>query len=421
MLWHTAEMTRDYALAADSADPLARYRNRFSISDPDLIYLDGNSLGRPTVGAVDSIEKALHDEWGRRLVRSWRDEWIGLPERVGDLLAPVIGASPGEVLIADQTSVNLFKLATAALKATGRTDILSDDSNFPSDLYVLDAVARAAGGQLRIASADRAAGPTVDGLSPLLDGSVGVVSLSHVGFKTGALADLGEINTMARDAGALALWDLSHSAGVVPVGLNAHNVDLAVGCSYKYLNGGPGAPAFLYVRSDLQERLATPIPGWFGHADMFAFDPTYSPAPGIRRFAAGTPPILSLRGAQAGIALSAEAGLEAIRTKSVQLTEFLVGRYDARLTDLGFTLGSPRDPERRGGHVSLIHPHAYQITRALIDRKVIPDFRAPETIRLGLAPLYTTFTEVWDAVAAIATVVESGVYRDYPTEPDGVT
>jgi kynureninase len=414
-------MTRDDALATDNADLLSEYRDHFHIPDADVIYLDGNSLGRPTLEGVERIENTLHEEWGRGLVRSWRREWIGLPEQIGDLLAPIIGASPGEVLIADQTSVNLFKLASAALAATGRTDIVLDDSNFPSDLYVLDAVARAAGGHLRIASADRTAGPTVDDLDPLLDEHVGVVSLSHVGFKTGALADMHEITATAHNAGALALWDLSHSAGVVPVDLNAYNVDLAVGCTYKYLNGGPGAPAFLYVRWDLQEHLATPIPGWFGHADMFAFDPTYSPAPGIRRFAAGTPPILSLRGAQAGISLSAEAGIEAIRTKSVQLTEFLIARYDARLAGLGFALGSPRNPDRRGGHVSVHHPHAYPIAQALIDRNVIPDFRAPDTIRLGLAPLYTAFTEVWDAVEVFADVVESGAYRDYPATPEGVT
>jgi kynureninase len=414
-------VTRDHATIADSADPLAGYRANFAIPDPDLIYLDGNSLGRLTIEAVESIETALHEEWGGGLVRSWRDEWIGLPEQIGDLLAPVIGAAAGEVLVTDQTSVNLFKLAAAALQASGRTDVVSDDSNFPSDLYVLDAVARAAGGRLRIASVDPATGLTVDELTPLLDNDAGVVSISHVGFKTGALADIGAVTAATHAAGALALWDLSHSAGVVPVGLNANNVDLAVGCTYKYLNGGPGAPAFLYVRDDLQEGLSTPIPGWFGHADMFAFDPEYSPAPGIRRFAAGTPPILSLRGAQAGIALSAAAGIEAIRAKSVQLTEFLIARFDVRLANRGFTLGSPRNPDHRGGHVSLRHPDAYPIAQALIDRNVIPDFRAPDTIRLGLAPLYTTFTDVWDAVEVIATVVVSGVYRDYPTEPDGVT
>jgi kynureninase len=414
-------VTRDEAILADTADPLADYRNRFVVENADLIYLDGNSLGRLTVGGVEHIETTLHDEWGRGLVRSWRTEWIGLPEQIGDRLAPIIGAAPGEVLITDQTSVNLFKLASAALTATGRSDIVSDESNFPSDLYVLGAVARAAGGRLRRASVDPAIGPTTSDLAPLLGGEVGLVSLSQVGFRSGARADLAEITALAHSAGALALWDLSHSAGVVPVGLNTNNVDLAVGCTYKYLNGGPGAPAFLYVRTDLQERLTTPIPGWFGHADMFAFESGYSPAASIRRFAAGTPPILSLRGAQAGIALSAAAGIQAIRAKSVRLTELLVERFDARLAILGFTLGSPRDPDRRGGHVSLLHQDAYRITQALIARNVIPDFRAPDTIRLGLAPLYTTFAEVWDAVEAIAAVVESGAHRHYPAEPDGVT
>jgi kynureninase len=414
-------MTRDDAMTQDAGDPLADYQNQFVIRDPDVIYLDGNSLGRLTVGAVAGVETALNEEWGRDLVRSWRSRWISLPEEIGDALAPVIGASPGEVLIADQTSINLYKLAWAALAATGRTDIVSDDSNFPSDLYVLDAVARAHGGRLRVAAADSTGGPTATALRPLIDGHTGVVSCSHVAFKAGTVADLGMITALAHDAGAYALWDLSHSAGVVPVDLNRHQVHLAVGCTYKYLNGGPGAPAFLYARRDLHERLATPIPGWFGHGDMFAFGPSYSPATGVRRFAAGTPPVLSLRGTQAGVALTAAAGVDAIRAKSTRLTELLIDRYDARLADLGFTLASPRDPTHRGGHVSLRHRHAYPITQALLDRGVIPDFRAPDTIRLGLAPLYTTFVEVWDAVEVIAEVVSSGEYRAYPSEPTGVT
>jgi kynureninase len=412
--------SRNEAAARDTADPLAPLRARFVIDEPELIYLDGNSLGRLTVAGAAVIEHTVTEQWGRSLVRAWH-EWIDLSLQIGDALAGIIGARPGEVMLCDQTSVNLYKLAWAALAHSGRPCIVTDDTNFPSDIYILDAVAAAFGGELRIVTSDPIAGPDPSRLAAVVDDGVGLVSLSHVAFKSGALADLAGITDHAHSAGALVLWDLSHSAGAVPVDLDRHGVDLAVGCTYKHLNGGPGAPAFLYVTNRLQEQLRSPLPGWFGHADMFAFDLDYVPAPGIRRFASGTPPVVSLRGAEAGIATTAEVGIEAIRAKSIDLTSLIVDRFDAELAHRGFALGSPRSAAHRGSHVSLRHPEAYRITQALIDRDVVPDFRAPDTIRLGVAPLYTSYCEVWDAVAAIGDIAANETYLHYPSERHGVT
>ena len=358
---------------------------------------------------------------GVGLVRTWRTEWVGLPSAVGDRLAPLIGASQGEVLISDQTSVNLFKLASAALAGTGRPDIITDATNFPSDLYVLDGVASAAGGRLRILGRNRDVARHPEAVAAELDDAVGLVSLSHVDYRSSAVADMASISASAHDAGALALWDLSHSAGVYPVDLAGSGADLAVGCTYKYLNGGPGAPGFLFVRSTLQNELQQPIHGWFGHADQFAFDPEYRPAADIARFSVGTPPIVSIRGAEAGIEITAEAGVAAVRAKSIALTGLLIDLHDEVLAPLGLTLISPRDAEFRGGHVGISHPSAWQISQALVDRDVIPDFRAPDVIRLGPAPLYTRFIDVWDAVDVLVEIMTNESYRDYPATRHIVT
>lgn len=413
-------MDRTNASALDAADPLAPFRDTFVVRDPELIYLDGNSLGRLPIRTAEAMTRAIDIEWGDGLVRSWH-EWIDLPEQIGDTIAPLIGARTGEVLVADQTSVNLFKLASAALAATERTDVVTDDANFPSDHYVLRAVAERNGGRLRVVETDPVDGVTAADISPALDGDVALVSLSHVAFKSGALADMAEISALAESAGALTLWDLSHSVGAIPVELERAGASLAVGCTYKYLNGGPGAPAFLYVRRDLQDRLATPIPGWFGHADMFSFDPSYVAANGVRRFASGTPPIISLRGVEHGVAVTTEAGIEAIRTKSVALTEVLIARADARLVPLGCDVGSPRRASVRGSHVAIRHPEAYRLVQALIDRKVITDFRAPDTIRLGVAPLYTRYRDVYDAIEILAEILDTGAHRIYPEDRGPVT
>ncbi|MDH3605978.1 MAG: kynureninase [Acidimicrobiia bacterium] len=408
-------ITRPQAKALDAADPLAGFRDLFVISEPDLLYLDGNSLGRLPKATVARVREAVDDDWGRGLVRSWQAGWMQRPREVGDRLAPLIGAGPGEVLLADQTSLNLFKLATAALDAAApRSTIVSDAGNFPSDLYVLAGVAERAGGSL----------VTVDGpesFSAALDPSVGLLSASHVNFKSGKLADMAGLTGRAHDAGAMVLWDLSHSVGAVPIDVNGAGVDLAIGCTYKYLNGGPGAPAFLYVARHLQDQLTQPIHGWWGQQDMFGFDLGYQPAAGIDRFAVGTMPMLSLIAAESGIEISAEAGIGVIREKGMALTALMVDLFDELPGDLGFSLASPRDAEDRGSHISLSHPDGYRITQALIERGVIPDFRAPDIVRLGAAPLYTRYVDVWDAFDRLRQIMESGEHLAFTEQRSGVT
>ena len=404
----------------DAADPLASFREAFVVADPALIYLDGNSLGRLPRDTITVLDDAVRRQWGAGLVSSW-NEWIDLPTSLGDDLAPLLGVSPGEVLVTDQTSVNLFKLASAALADGRGTDIVTDDANFPSDRYVLDAVARSAGGRLRTVAGDAITGVTADEVAGATDDTVALVSLSHVSFRSGAVADLTDITATAHAAGALALWDLSHSVGALPIDLHAARVDLAVGCTYKYLNAGPGAPAFLFVRSDLQQRLESPIRGWFGHEAMFEFAPEYRPAPDIRRFGSGTPPVVSMLGIGPGVAITRRAGIDEIRSKSLALTDMVVARVDASLAAQGVRLGSPRDPGRRGGHVALRHAAAFQITQALAAAGVVVDFRTPDVIRIAPAALYTTYTEVARALDALEQIVSSGEHEAYPAEPAGVT
>ena len=406
-------MNRDGAATLDAADPLASWRQEFETAD-GLLYLDGNSLGRLPKRTIATMALTVEKEWGAGLVRTWRTDWVSLPARVGDRLAPLVGAGPGEVLISDQTSLNLFKLASAALEYTGRPDVVTDTSNFPSDLYILEGVVGARGGQLRVVAAEESAAAMADEIAGALDESVGLVSLSHIDYRSSAVADMAAITAVAHTKGALALWDLSHSVGVYPVDLGESAADLAVGCTYKYLNGGPGAPGFLFVRGDLQDTLRQPIQGWFGHSDQFAFDPEYRPAHGIARFSVGTPPIVSLRGTEMRIELTGEVGIAAIRAKSVALTGLLIDLYDETLASLGFTLITPRRPDRRGSHVGIAHPSAWQITQALLDGGVVPDFRTPDVIRFGLAPLYTRFVDVWDAMEVLVDIMHTESYLDYP-------
>jgi kynureninase len=403
--------SRAHAESLDAADPLAPLRSRFVVDDPDLVYVDGNSLGRLSIDASERLAAATA-QWGTELVRGWHD-WIDLPRRVGDGLATaVLGSRPGEVLACDSTTVNLYKLAWAALDLRDGA-IVSDVHNFPTDRYVLAGLAQARGRELRLLQPDPVDGPTAGEVAEACAaGDVALVSLSHVAYRSGALADMAAITDAAHQAGALVLWDLSHSAGAVPVTLEASGADLAVGCSYKYLNAGPGGPAYLYVREALQGRLRSPIWGWFGQDDQFQMERAYDPAPGVTGFLAGTPPILGLIAFEAGIELVAEAGMEALRRKSIALTELTVGLHDQLLAPLGFRLGTPRDPERRGSHVSVCHDEAWPICRALIERaNVVPDFRGPDAIRLGLPPLYTRFVDVWEAIDRIRRIVETGEHR----------
>jgi kynureninase len=408
----------------DQRDELASFRQRF-VCDDDLVYLDGNSLGRLPVAAAERCRAVVDRQWGQRLIRSWNEGWLDLPLRLGGQIAPLIGAAVDAVLIADSTSVNLFKLTLAALQArSDRHVVMTDDLNFPSDVYILEAAVRLAGPgrRLQILAAPDGLTQSVEHLSRHLGPDTALVVLSHVCFKSGFLYPLAEVTARAHAAGAWVLWDLSHSAGVVPVGLNAAGVELAVGCTYKYLCGGPGAPAFLYVRRDLQESLLNPVTGWFGERSPFAFELSYRPAAGLRRFLTGTPPILSLAAIEPGVALVAAAGVDRLRAKSVAQTEFLIRLWEVYLRPLGFTLNSPRDPERRGSQVALGHPEGMRISRALIEqKKVIPDFRRPDNLRLGIAPLYTSFQDIERAVLALRDVVAGRLYEAYPNEPPPVT
>jgi kynureninase len=388
----------------DAEDPLAPFRARFVIGDPETIYLDGNSLGRLPIATRERIGE-LVEQWGTQLVTAW-DEWIELPARVGDLLAETaLGARPGEVIVSDSTTVNLYKLASALL-AERPGALVAPRDEFPTDRYVLEGLAAAQGRELRLFESDPLEGPTAEDVERACAAQeVALVCLSQVNYRSGALADTRQIESAVH---APVIWDLSHSAGVVA----PEGIGLAVGCTYKYLNAGPGAPAFLYVREELQPGLRTPIQGWFGQRRQFEMERRYDPQRGVGGFLAGTPNIPALVAVEEGARLVAEAGLERLRAKAEALTTYLVELHDAWLAPLGFELGSPRDPQRRGAHVSLRHPEAWPISRALIElARVIPDFRGPDSIRLGLPPLYTRFVDVHDAGERLRALVERGEQR----------
>lgn len=405
----------DDAVALDDTDPLRHYRDRYVHPDPDLIYLDGNSLGRLPVAALDTIEDLTHHQWGDRLIRAWNEGWWEMQMLLGDELAPLLGAAQGEVIISDSTSVNLYKLALAALDAApgGRDRVVTDDLNFPSDIYILEGAARQARAELVVVASDGVSGPLAD-LAGAIDDRTALVSLSHTTFKSGYTYDMAELTAMAHESGARVLWDCSHSVGAVPIDLGGCRADLAVGCTYKYLNGGPGSPAFLYVREDLHEELENPIAGWWGHSRPFAFDIEYEPVSGIRRFHTGTMPILSLAPIADGLRDVNEAGMDAIRAKSLALSDYLIRLVSTQLEPLGFTITSPLEQERRGSHVSITHEMAWPITVAMIERMaVIPDYRTPDSIRLGLSPLYTSFLDVHTAIHRIETLVRDGTHHEF--------
>jgi kynureninase len=389
------------ALALDAADPLAHCRERFVLPH-GVIYLDGNSLGALPRATAAAVAETVERQWGDDLIASWnKHDWIGAPGRLGAKLAPLIGAQPSEVLVGDSTSVNLFKLLAAALAARpGRSTILSDTGNFPSDLYIAQGLAAMTPATLR----------TVDpeAVEAAIDSDTAVVMLTHVDYRSGRRHDMQSLTAAAHEAGALMLWDLSHSAGAIAVDLNAAGADLAVGCGYKYLNGGPGAPAFLFVAEALQDQLASPLSGWLGHADPFAFESDYRPAPGIARFQAGTPSILALAALEAGLATFDGVSMADLERKSRRLSEQFIALVEQRCPAL--TLASPRDPAARGSHLVFAHHHAYPLMQALIERGVIGDFRKPDLIRFGFAPLYNSHADVWHAVDILADLLAT---RDY--------
>ena len=403
----TSSLTREAAEERDRGDPLAGFRTRFTTDAAQRVYMDGNSLGRQPLATSEVINAAMQ-AWREDLIIAWR-EWIRVPTRLGDRLATsVLEARPGEVVFGDSTTVNLYKAATAAIAAqAGRHTILTSDDHFPTDLYVLQSLASAHGLKLLVLPADPVHSVDTELLSRHLGSDVALVCLSHVAYRSGALLDMEAITRQAHDVGALALWDVSHSVGSVRVPLESSGADLAVGCSYKYLNGGPGAPSFVYVRRAQQARLRQPIWGWFGHRDQFEMSGEFVPAEGIASFLAGAPAILSTLAIEPGIDLLAEAGIDRLQTKGQQLTDFLIRLSDEWLTPLGFTLVSPRDARCRGSHVTLKHPKAKHVVRGLIANGVIPDYRPPDMIRFGPAPLYTRFTEVWDAMDRLRRLCEA--------------
>ena len=420
----TVPLDAAFARELDARGPLGRFRGEFVVAEADTIYLDGNSLGRLPKRTAERLRDAVDRQWGRRLIRAWGEDWLDAPKRIGGKIARLLGAADDEVIVADSTSVNLFKLALAALAAQpGRTRVVTDDMNFPSDVHVLQsAVALAGDRRLEIVPSADGIHPPVEALAERLDERSALAALSHTAFKSGYVYDMAAVTALAHRAGALMLWDVSHSVGAMPLALDACGVDLAVGCTYKYLNGGPGAPAFLFVRRDLQARLANPLRGWLGQRSPFDFALEIDPRPGIGAFLTGTPPMLSLAAIEPGVDLVLEADVVALREKSVRQTEYLIGLWEALLEPFGFRLNSPRDPRQRGSHVSLGHRDGWRIDQALIEEMgVLPDFRHPDNLRLGIAPIYTTFSEIHEAVTRLVRVMTERRYEKYPAARGTVT
>jgi kynureninase len=393
--------TTDTIAALDAADPLAHYRQRFHLPE-GVIYLDGNSLGPLPKGAAERVTQVVSAEWGEGLIRSWNAAgWIDMPQRIGDKIARLIGAQPSEVIVADSTSVNLFKVLAGALKLNaGRHVIVSERENFPTDLYMAQGLIALLGGkhELRLVEADDT--------SKAINDETAVVMLTHVNYRTGRMHDMAAITQQAHAHDALAIWDLAHSAGAVPVDLNAAQADFAIGCGYKYLNGGPGAPAFVFVAKRHQADFVQPLSGWLGHAQPFAFDTAYTPAEGIGRAMCGTPPVISMAALECGVDIALAADMAQVRAKSLALTDLFIALVEQTCAPHGLRLVTPREHGRRGSQVCFAHPDAYAFMQALIARGVIGDFRAPDILRFGFTPLYVRYADVWDAVHILADVLD---------------
>lgn len=418
-----------FSFELDKNDSLKKFRNEFYFANKNTIYLDGNSLGRLPVKTKTLLADIIEKQWGTELIESWNKHWYSKSAELGDKIAQIIGASKGEVIVTDNTSVNLYKLAFAALKfQTEKTEILSDIHNFPTDLYILQGVIKQFGTnyQLKLAKSDNEISIHSEMIKPEITNNTALVLLSLVSFKSSYLYNARKITDWAHQKGALVCWDLSHAAGAVPVALNNINADLAVGCTYKYLNGGPGSPAFLYVRKDLQDKLYSPIQGWFGDHKPFEFELNYRPSNGIQKFLSGTPPVLNQMAIEPGLDILIEAGMENIRKKSIQQTEYFIWLTQTVLSEYNFKIGSPIDAATRGSHVSIQHNEAYRICQALIhpinvDLKIIPDFREPNNIRFGITPLYTTFNEIWKTIFRIKQIVESKEYEKLSDKRKSIT
>ncbi len=399
--------SRDNCLKLDVDDPLAFARARFRIPD-GIVYLDGNSLGALPVTTAARVADVIGREWGGDLIRSWnKADWIGLPLRVGKRIAPLIGAGEDEVIAADSTSVNLFKLAAAALKhQSPRRVILTERENFPTDQYVLQGLDSLLGSAVELRTVAR------EELLEALNEDVALLALTHIDYKTGAIHDMATISAAAHKVGALALWDLSHSAGAVELSLNRDGADLAIGCGYKYLNGGPGAPAYLFVARHLQEKLVQPLSGWMGHAAPFDFSDRYSPASGMLRFLSGTPVVIGMAAFEEGLKTFDGISMRDVQAKARALGDLFLSLVEEQCSDAGFIIGCPRDSSKRGSQVCLRHSEGYAIMQALIAGGVIGDFRAPDVMRFGFAPLYTRYVDVFDAVAKLADIVHREVWRE---------
>jgi kynureninase len=392
--------------AMDHTDPLGALRDRFCLP-ADLIYLDGNSLGAMPKSAADRALDVVGREWGADLIKSWNTAgWFDLPVRLGDKLASLIGGDPGEVIVCDSTSQNLFKVLSAAVTMRPeRSVLILEGSNFPTNNYIAEGVAAATGGRVSVKLCEK------EEIEAAVDARTIAVAITHVHYKTGHLHDMTAITARAQSVGALAIWDLCHSAGAMPVDLNSCNVDFAVGCTYKYLNGGPGSPAFLYAAKRHQSEARQPVTGWWGHAAPFAFESGYRPQDDIRHFLIGTQPILSMALVETGLDIHLSVDMAAIRAKSMALTDLFIRLIEQRCAGYGFHLASPRDPAARGSQVSFTHPEGYPVMRALIAAGVIGDFRAPDIVRFGFAPLYVRFVDVWDAVDRLVQIMESATWK----------
>ena len=416
------EKYRQKAVNFDQNDVLANFRNHFETGEE--IYLDGNSLGRLPKKTLELITDLIKNQWGKRLIRSWNEHWIGLPSTIATKIAKIVGAKPEEIFVGDSTSVNFYKLAFAALNFNpNKTKVITDSLNFPTDIYVLEGLIEQhfKNHTLKILESTDQIRIFDEVISRELDQNTALLTLSHVVFKSAYMYDMKHINALAHQKNALVMWDLSHSVGAVPIHLNESGADMAVGCTYKYLNGGPGASAFLYVRQDLQAKLINPIWAWFSHQKPFDFDTKYVAADDIQRFSAGTPSVLSLAAIEPGLDITLAAGMNNLREKSIAQSTFLIELIEEFLVPLGFTIASPMQPEERGSHISVQHSEGYRISRAMIEpadssKIIIPDFRPPHNIRLGIAPLYNTFTELFETVIRIGSIVETQEYLRFGAE-----
>jgi kynureninase len=405
---------RARAIELDAEDLLQPFRDRFHRPDVDVVYLGGNSLGMLPLSTSERLHTFIDAEWGDELVSGWK-HWWSLPTEAGDRIGDLVGAAPGQVVVTDSISVNVYKLAVAALQAqAGRKVLLTDIGNFPSDRYVLQGAAEQRKGQLRLVPTDAVEGVTTANVHTYLADDVALVSFSHVDYRSATIARVAELTEQAHRAGALVLWNLAHSAGVVPIDLDALGVDFAVGCTYKYLNAGPGSPGFLYVRHDLQRRLNNPIQGWWSATDPFDMDAPYRPADGITRWLTGSQPVFGVIAALEGADLAAQAGIDRLRAKSIALTDYMLELADAWLRPLGFVVASTRDRERRAGHIALAHDDAHRIGQAASAAGVVGDVRPPNVLRLAPAPLSTSFLDVWEGMSRLRDVVASQAHLALP-------